>query len=135
MTDDTKPRCVLEVVNPDDILVVGINNSWFRSFTSSSDRYPLKLEIPAEFVEVGVNLITGEYTNVAVTGKNDAEVEYKLYLEDDPVVHVVYRTEVHPQTFSLTFRDSFHSDTRAIDRGEIVGRSSSRYDELMNFGD
>jgi len=135
MTDDTKPRCVLEVVNPDDILVVGINNSWFRSFTSSSDRYPLKLEIPAEFVEVGVNLITGEYTNVAVTGKNDAEVEYKLYLEDEPVVHVVYRTEVHPQTFSLTFRDSFHSDTRAIDRGETAGRSSSRYDELMNFGD
>ena len=33
-----KPICHLEVINPDDVLVVGVNNKWFRTFTSSSDR-------------------------------------------------------------------------------------------------
>ena len=45
-----KPKCELEIVNPDDILVIGINNKWFRTFTSNSDRYPLKIEIPPLFL-------------------------------------------------------------------------------------
>ena len=82
MTTDAKPACTLEVINPDDILVISINDKWHRTFTSSAGRYPIKLTIPSEFINIGWNKVTGDYTNVALTGKNDALVDYKLYLEE-----------------------------------------------------
>lgn len=129
-----KPRCTLEIVNPDDVLVVGVNNKWFRTFTSSSDRYPLALDIPPEFLNDGWNLITGSYTNVALVGKNDANVEYRVLLDGNEVVYVVYKTEVQPQHFSLTFKDTFSLRATEIDKGRKGGPArSKRYDQMMQW--
>ncbi len=127
-----KPTCILEVVNPDDVLVIGINNKWFRTFTSSSDRYPLKIKIPTLFLNEQWNLITGAYTNVALVGKNDAKVEYKVLLDANEVVHVVYTTEVQPETFSITFKDTFSLLSRKVDKG-VSGdtKRRNRFDDLM----
>ena len=76
--------CVIEIVNPDDILIVSVNDFWHRSFTSSSDRYPARVHVPPEFVVDGWNTIVGAYTNVALTGKNDANVEYRVLLGQAP---------------------------------------------------
>ena len=127
-----KPKCILEIVNPDDVLVVGVNNKWFRTFTSSSDRYPLKIEIPPLFLNEQWNLVTGAYTNVALVGKNDAKVEYKVLLDNNEVVHVVYTTEVQPETFSITFKDTFSLLARKVEKG-VSGdtKRRNRFDDLM----
>lgn len=128
------PRCRLEVLNPDDVLVVGVNDQWFRTFTSNSDRYPLTLEVPPDALREGWNVVAGTYTNIALPGKNDASVEYRLLLEDAEVVRVSYKAEVAAQqTFTLGFKDSFHQRQRAIERGTTVARASSRFQDLMNF--
>ncbi|RMG09062.1 MAG: hypothetical protein D6731_20575, partial [Planctomycetota bacterium] len=131
---DRKPTCHLEVVNPDDLLVVGINDRWFRTFTSSSDRYPIRLEIPSEFLVDRWNVITGTYTNVPLVGKNDANVEYRVLLDGQEVVHVTYRSEVEAQAFSACFKDSFALDARSIDRGVVGRRASRRFSDLMAWG-
>ncbi len=129
-----KPACTLELINPDDILVIGVNNKWFRTFTTSSDRYPIRLEIPSGFINDGWNLITGDYSNVPLVGKNDSNVEYKLLIEGKEVVHVTYCSEVQPIAFSLTFKDTFSLKARSIDRGSGgARRRSSRFDDLMAF--
>jgi hypothetical protein len=130
----SKPKCILELINPDDVLVIGINNKWFRSFTSNSDRFPLKIEIPPLFLNEKWNLITGSYTNVALVGKNDAKVEYKVSLNDNEVVHVTYSNEVQPESFSITFKDTFSLEARAIDKGVSgdTGRRK-RFDDLMSW--
>jgi hypothetical protein len=129
-----KPVCTVEVLNPDDILVLGINNKWFRTFTSSSDRYPIRLRVPAAFLNDGWNLITGDYSNVALVGKNDANVEYKVQLDGQDVVHVVYKTEVQPEHFEVHFKDTFSLKARAVDRGQgedAGGRASKRFQSFM----
>ena len=129
-----KPRCTVEVIDPDDIVVIGVNNKWFRTFTSNSDRYPLRVDVPVEFLNDGWNLITGDYTNVALSGKNDATVEYKVLVGDVEVVHVTYKSEVQPQTFNLTFKDTFTLDPRRIPKArEVRARGSSRFDEFMEW--
>ena len=133
MTD--KPTCHVEIINPDDILVVGVNNKWFRTFTSSSDRYPIRLEIPAPFLLNGWNLVTANYTNVPLIGKNDSNVEYKVLLDGEEVVHVTYKTEVEAQAFSLTFKDTFSLSAREIDRGTTGRKASKRFKDLMSWGD
>ena len=135
MNDSQKPKCILEIVNPDDILVVGLNSKWFRTFTSNSGKYPLKLEVPSEFLIPGWNCLSADYTNVALEGKNDAEVEYRLLLDDNEVVHVIYRTEVKPQTFTVHFNDTFSSTAVGIDMGESDGKDKSRFNDLMAWGD
>jgi hypothetical protein len=127
-----KPKCILEVVNPDDVLVVGINNKWYRTFTSSSDRYPLKIEIPPLFLNEQWNLISGGYTNDAKHEKNYAKVEYKVLLDNSEVVHVVYTTEVQPETFSITFKDTFSLHARKVEKG-VSGdtKRRNRFNDLM----
>lgn len=126
-----KPKCTIELINPDDILVLGINNKWFRTFTTSSDRYPVKVEVPAVFLNDGWNLVTGDYTNVPLVGKNDATVEYKVLLDDNEVVHVIYRSEVEALPFSLTFKDTFSLKARALVRGVQAKKRSSRFQDMM----
>ena len=130
----SKPTCHLEVINPDDVLVVGVNNKWFRTFTSSSDRYPLKLQIPAAFLNDAWNLVSGNYTNVALVGKNEANVEYKIFLEGNEVVHVVYRCEVQPESFAIHFKDTFSLKQRSIERGSAPAtKRQSRFNEMMSW--
>ena len=125
------PQYVVELLNPDDVLILGVNDRWFRSFTSSSDRYPLRFPIPPEVVNDGWNFITGQYTNVALTGKNDANVEYRVLLGEQELVHVIYKTEVQPQTFSVTFKDSF-SPAHKPERGAgPPAKPTDRFKDLM----
>lgn len=132
----SRPRCVLEVIDPDDILVIGINGRWFKTFTSSSARYPLEVEVPGEFVNDTWNLVTGDYTNVALTGpKNDASVEYKLKVGETDMVHVTYRTEVQNHTFTVHFKDTF-SLRRGPNRGTVRrDASSARFNQYMDWSD
>lgn len=131
------PACQIEVVDPDDVLVLNVNERWHRTFTSSTDRYPLLIDVPAQFLNDGWNLIEGTYTNVAIAGhRNEASVEYKLLLDGKEVVHVTYRTEVQPQTFTLVFKDTFNVGAREIDRGKRSGRmSGGRFQDLMQWQD
>ena len=127
-----KTTCHLEVINPDDVLIVGVNNKWFRTFTSSSDRYPLKIEVPAAFLNESWNLVTGAYTNVALVGKNEANVEYKVFLQGQEVVHVVYRCEVQAESFAIHFKDTFSLKQRSIERGSTPStKRQSRFEEMM----
>jgi hypothetical protein len=128
-----KPKCKIEIVSPDDLLVVGINELWFRSFTSSSDRYPLSIDVPPDVLKDGWNTITGSYTNVALPGKNEATVQYKVFLEENEVVTVGYKSELQAQNFTVHFKDSFHLRQKAVARGTPSGRVSSRFDEVMKF--
>jgi len=130
-----RPRCELEVVDPDDVLVMSINERWFRTFTSGSDRYPLKMDIPQEFLHDRWNLVHGSYTNVALTGRNDATVEYRILLDGNEVVHVVYRTEVEPQTFTIEFKDTFSLHARERKTGHQISKGSTRFDQLMEWQD
>lgn len=136
-----RPRlpCILEVIDPDDILVVNINNRWFRSFTSNSDRYPLRIEVPREFINEGWNLVTGDYTNIALTtSKNEATVNYRILIGDQTRVHVHYDTEVMPHTFNITFKDTFNtkalkpSQTGAPRQVRKTG-GSERFDKFMDW--
>lgn len=129
-----RPRCRIEVLNPDDVLVLGVNEQWFRTFTSNSDRYPLAIDVPPEALKDAWNVVTGAYTNVALQGKNDANVEYRVLLDDAEVVRVTYKAEVgSQQTFTVHFKDSFHLRQRAVERGTSSGRASSRFQDLMKF--
>lgn len=129
-----RPRCRIEVVNPDDVLVLGVNGQWYRTFTSNSDRYPLAIDVPPEALKDAWNVVTGDYTNVALPGKNDANVEYRVLLDDAEVVRVTYKAEVgSQQTFTVHFKDSFHLRQRAVERGTSTGRASSRFQDLMKF--
>jgi hypothetical protein len=140
------PRCRIEVLNPDDVLVLGVNETWFRTFTSSSDRYPLTLEVPPEALRQVErvaqrlrrdpwNVVTAAYTNVALAGKNEANVSYRVLLDEAEVVRVVYKAEVQPQTFTVQFKDSFHLAQRGVERGQAPGaaRGSTRFQDLMKF--
>lgn len=129
------PRCRIEVLNPDDLLVLGVNGTWFRTFTSSSDRYPLMLEVPPEALRDPWNVITADYTNVALAGKNEANVNYRVLLDEAEVVRVIYKAEVQPQTFTVHFKDSFHLAQRGVDRGQPPGpkQGTSRFQDLMKF--
>jgi hypothetical protein len=129
------PRCRIEVLNPDDVLVLGVNETWFRTFTSSSDRYPLTLEVPPEALRDPWNVVTAAYTNVALAGKNEANVSYRVLLDEAEVVRVVYKAEVQPQTFTVQFKDSFHLAQRGVERGQAPGaaRGSTRFQDLMKF--
>lgn len=131
-----KPRCKLEVVSPDDVLVIGINEVWFRTFTSNSDRYPVTVELPADLVR-DWNVITAAYTNVALSGgKNEANVAYRVLLDDAEVVSVSYRAEAAlNQTFTVNFKDSFHVNQRTLERGTSPAgaRGSNRFQDLMKF--
>jgi hypothetical protein len=130
----TLPKCELEVVNPDDVLVMSINQRWFRSFTSNSDRYPLTLEIPPGFLNDGYNLVTGDYTNVALPGeRNDVTVEYKILLDGKEVVHVNYQTEVEAHTFTIHFKDSFSSGARERTMGTARIKKTGRFQDLMDW--
>lgn len=130
----TPPKCTLEVIDPDDILIIGLNDRWFRTFTSGSDRYPVQIDIPPGFLVDGWNQLAGNYTNVAVAGhKNDCSVEYRLLLDGQPVVHVNYKTDVHPQTFTIHFKDTFSSRARQIDRGRSSGKTSARFQDMMEW--
>lgn len=131
-----KPRCILEIIDPDDILIVGVNGRWFRTFTSSSTRYPLEVEVPAEFINDSWNLVSGDYTNVALTGpKNDASVEYKLKVNGQDMVHVTYRTEVQNHTFTVHFKDTF-SLKRGRDRGTVrQDANSKRFSQYMDWSE
>jgi hypothetical protein len=126
--------CIVEVVNPDDILILSVNDFWHRSFTSSSDRYPVRVHVPPEFVVDGWNVIVGAYTNVALTGKNDANVEYRVFLDEQEVVHVIYKTEVEPQNFTVHFKDSFSPHYKP-EHGSAAGagRASDRFKDLMTW--
>jgi hypothetical protein len=129
------PTCTVEIINPDDVLVIGVNDCWYRSFTSSSDRYPIKVEVPAHALRPGWNLVSGAYTNIALVGKNDANVEYKVLLDSKEVVHVGYKTEVHPQCFTVNFKDSFSLSSRGLTRGTQARRKSTRYEEMMGYSE
>ncbi len=129
-----RPRCRIEVLTPDDVLVLGVNEQWFRTFTSNSDRYPLTIDVPPEALKDAWNVVTGDYTNVALSGKNDANVEYRVLLDDAEVARVSYKAEVaSQQTFTARFKDSFHLRQRAVERGTNSGRASSRFQDLMKF--
>lgn len=128
-----RPQCSIEVLNPDDILVIGINDRWFRTFTSSSHRYPVRLDVPSEFLNDDWNLISADYTNVALLGKNDANVEYKLYLNEHEVVHAIYKTEVQPQTFTVTFKETFSLSQTSVDKGQEGARKSKRFSNYMEW--
>ncbi len=128
------PKCELEVVNPDDVLVMSINQRWYRSFTSNSDRYPLTLEIPPHFLNDGYNLVAGDYTNVALPGeRNDVTVEYKILLDGKEVVHVNYQTEVEAHTFTIHFKDSFNSGARERTEGTARIKKTGRFQDLMDW--
>lgn len=134
------PKCTIEVVDPDDVLILNLNDRWHRSFTSSTDRYPLMIDVPPQFLNQGWNMIEGTYTNVAIAGhRNDASVEYKILLDGKAVVHVTYRTEVQPQTFTLVFKDTFNLEAREIDSGRrsgrVAGGSGGRFDDFMQWSD
>lgn len=133
-TPPPRPKVRLEVVNPDDVLALGVNDLWFRTFTSSSDRYPLTIDLPPEALKDGWNVVTAEYTNVALPGKNDANVHYRVLVEEAEAAVVQYRCEVQSQqTFTVRFKDSFHLRQRAIERNQSGGRPSSRFHEVMKF--
>ena len=128
------PKCTIEVIDPDDVLVLGLNDRWFRTFTTGSDRYPVQFDIPPGFLVDGWNQVVGNYTNVAVAGhKNDCSVEYRVLLDGQEVVHVSYKTDVHPQTFTIVFKDTFSSRARAVDRGRSTGRASGRFQDMMEW--
>lgn len=124
-------RYFIELVNPDDVLILGVNDRWFRSFTSSSDRYPLKFQIPPDVMSDHWNYVTGVYTNVALTGKNDANVEYRVLLDDRELVHVIYKTEVQPQTFSVTFKDTFSPYYKPEKTAPPVAKGTDRFKDMM----
>ncbi len=131
-----KPVCTLEIINPDDILIIGINDKWFRTFTSNTGHFPIKLTIPQEFINDDWNTINGRFTNVALEdAMNTAEVEYKVQLDGRDVVHVMYKTETKPQTFTVEFNDTFSTQARDIDRGESKKKDSSRFDYMMSLGE
>lgn len=131
-----KPKCTVEVLDPDDILIIGINDRWFRTFTTASDRYPLQIEVPGLFLNDGWNLVTAQYTNVALAGaRNDASVDYRILLDGQEVVHVAYKVDVQPQTFTINFRDSFSLAARSIDRGQSTARTSGRFQDMMQWSD
>lgn len=124
------------MLSPDDVLVLGVNEQWFRTFTSNSDRYPLTIDVPAEALKDAWNVVTADYTNVALAGKNDANVEYRVLLDDAEVVRVTYKAEVgSQQTFTLRLKDAFHLRQRAVERGtsSAPARGSSRFQDLMKF--
>jgi hypothetical protein len=128
-----RPKVKLEVVNPDDVLILGVNDTWYRSFSANSDRYPVAIEVPPDVIKEGWNFVTGAYTNVALPGKNEASVNYKVFLDDAEVVTVTYKAELQPQTFTINFKDSFHLRQKAVDRGQSTARASSRFQDLMKF--
>lgn len=129
-----KPKCTVEVIDPDDILIIGINERWFRTFTTASDRYPIQIEIPSMFLNDGWNLVTAQYTNVALAGlRNDASVDYRILLDGQEVVHVAYKVDVQPQTFTINFKDSFSLAAREIDRGQSTARTSGRFQDMMQW--
>ena len=129
-----KPKCEIEVIDPDDVLILSINNRWYRSFTSNSDRYPLRVVVPGEFLNAGWNLIMGNYTNVALPGKNDATVDYRVLLDDNEVVHVNYTTEVDPTTFTINFKDTFNLRARQRITGrQSGGGASKRFDQYSQW--